>query len=112
MGSLPALHDSLLGYTAIFICIGFSLLFLQKAASSEVGPGYWSASFFLNDMGGGLIWAGSVTSKPFLFFFLGEKFHMLGFFTLVFGTPIGLPKIPFSAGIFMLLADLSLFGWE
>ena len=85
MGGLPALHDSFLGYTAIFVCIGFSLLFLRKAAIGEVGPGYWSTSFFLNGMGF-LFWAGAVTSRPFLFFTLGEIFHMLGFLALVCGT--------------------------
>jgi len=85
MELLSVLHDAFLGYTAIYICIGFSLLFLRKAAGGEVGPGYWSISFLLNGIGF-LWWAGTVMPRPFLFFSIGEVFHMLGFITLVSGT--------------------------
>jgi hypothetical protein len=84
MQILSTLHGSFLGYAAIFTCIGFSLLFLREATREEAGPGYWGISFFLNGMGF-LAWAGGTTSSPFLFFAIGEAFHMLGFMALVSG---------------------------
>lgn len=84
MTILPSLYGSFLGFAAIFICIGIGMFFLRNAASGEVGPGYWAASFFLNSAGF-VFWAGTVKYSPWLFFNAGEVLHMLGFITLVFG---------------------------
>lgn len=85
MATLPTLNESFLGFTAIFICIGLGMLALRRAASCEVGPGYWATSFFLNS-GGFLLWAGTSLPRPWLFFCTGEALHMLGFITLVYGA--------------------------
>lgn len=86
MNFLPTLHDSLLAYTAIFICIGFGLLFLRKASGREAGPGYWSVAFFLNGIGF-FFWAEiGLVSERWILFLLGEVFHMAGFLTLVYGV--------------------------
>ena len=85
MTILPQLYGSFLGFATIFICIGFGMLFLRNAAGGEVGPGYWSMSFFLNSAGF-LSWAGTVTDSPWLFFTTGEVLHMSGFITLVYGA--------------------------
>lgn len=85
MVTLPSLYENFLGFAAIFVCIGFGMLSLRKAASREVGPGYWTTSFFLNSVGF-MFWAGTITSRPILFFIIGEALHMLGFITLVCGT--------------------------
>ncbi len=85
MTILPSLYGFFLGFSTIFICIGVGMLFLRNAASGEVGPGYWSTSFFLNSAGF-LFWAGTVKYSPYLFFAAGEVLHMLGFITLVYGV--------------------------
>lgn len=85
MTTLPLLYGSFLGFAAIFICVGFGLLFLRDATSGEIGPGYWSTSFFLNSAGF-LFWAGTVKYNPWLFFTIGEVLHMLGFITFVYGA--------------------------
>ena len=85
MTILPPITNTLLGYTATFICIGFGMLFLQQVAKKEVGPGYWAAGFFLNSVGF-LFWAGRVIfSNPF-YFIAGDFIHMIGFITLVYGA--------------------------
>ena len=85
MTTLPSLYGSFLGFATIFICIGFGMLSLRNAAGGEVGPGYWSASFFLNSAGF-WFWAGTIKYSPWLFFTTGEILHMLGFITLVYGA--------------------------
>ncbi|WP_300456936.1 hypothetical protein [Desulfobacula sp.] len=85
MITLPFLSESFMGFAAIFVCIGFALLALGQSASNEVGPGYWTTGFFLNSAGF-ISWAGTVTSRPWLFFSAGEVLHMLGFITLVYGA--------------------------
>jgi len=44
---------------AIRYLLGFDMLFLRKAASDAVGPGYCSTSFFLNSAGF-LFWLGKI----------------------------------------------------
>ena len=85
MTNLLFLYDSLLAFATIFVCIGCGMFFLRKAAGGEVGPGYWAIGFFLNSAGF-LFWAGTVTSKPWLFFIIGEVCHMLGFILLACGA--------------------------
>lgn len=85
MTTLTSLYELFLGFAAIFICIGFGMLSLRKAAGSEAGPGYWTTSFFLNSAGF-MFWAGTIISRPWLFFTMGEALHMLGFITLVYGA--------------------------
>jgi hypothetical protein len=79
------LNNSYLGYAAVFLCIGVAFLFLRRAASGEIGPGYWSASFFFGGAGF-LFWSGLVPLVPGLFFLIGEMLHVLGFFMLVCGA--------------------------
>jgi len=85
MLTFTSLNEPFMGFASIFICMGVGMLSLRKAAGSEAGPGYWSTSFFLNSAGF-LFWACTRTSRPALFFTLGEVLHMLGFITLVFGA--------------------------
>ncbi|MBU0944252.1 MAG: hypothetical protein KJ804_22315 [Proteobacteria bacterium] len=85
MTTLPAQYDSFLAFSAIFFCMGFAMFFLRKAAKGEIGPGYWTTSFFLNSAGF-LFWAATVTSQPWLFYVIGEALHMLGFITLLCGA--------------------------
>jgi hypothetical protein len=79
------LRENHLGYAAIFACIGVGFFFLHKANKGEVGPGYWSLSFFLNSVGF-LFWSGSIPLVPWQFFLAGEVFHIAGFFALVVGA--------------------------
>ena len=80
-----SLQESYLGYAAIFVCIGFGLIFLRKVDKGEVGPGYWSMSFFLNSLGF-VFWSGIFPLAPWEFFLIGEVFHILGFFALACGA--------------------------
>lgn len=82
---LPSLYGSFLGFAAIFVCIGFGMLFLRIAARGEIGPGYWATSFFFNSAGF-MFWAGTSKYSPWLFFTTGEVLHMLGFITLMYGA--------------------------
>jgi hypothetical protein len=79
------LNSAYLGYAAVFVCLGFGFLFLRKAAGGEIGPGYWSASFFMNSVGF-LFWSGTIPLVPWQYFLIGEIMHMLGFLTLVCGA--------------------------
>lgn len=79
------MSDSLLGYSAVFVCVGLGLLFLRTAAGNESGPGYWSLAFFLNGAGFAL-WAAVATPYPLLFFIMGDTLHMFGFVVLVYGV--------------------------
>ncbi len=82
---LTALRESLPGYGAIFICIGLGLVFLRRAVGGRFGVSLWSAAFFLNGAGF-LLWVGASISHPFLFFVVGDAFHVLGFLTLLIGV--------------------------
>ena len=79
------LQETYLGYAALFVCIGFGFLFLRRVAKGEVGPGYWSASFFLSG-GGFLLWSCIMPVLPRLSFLIGEVLHILGFMALVCGA--------------------------
>jgi hypothetical protein len=79
------LQESNLGYSAIFACIGLGFLFLRKVDEGEVGPGYWSLSFFLNSLGF-LFWSGAVPLVAWQYYLVGEIFHVSGFLTLVCGA--------------------------
>jgi hypothetical protein len=79
------LNSAYLGYSAVFVCLGFGFLFLRKAASGEVGPGYWSVSFFLNSAGF-LFQSGSIPLVPWQYYLIGDVLHMLGFLALVCGA--------------------------
>ncbi len=74
-----------LGYAAIFACIAFGFWFLDRIDERDVGPGYWSLSFFSNSLGF-LFWSGIVPFAPRLYFLIGELFHIAGFFLLAFGA--------------------------
>ncbi len=79
------LHDMHLGYSAIFTCMGMGFLFLRGARREEIGPGYWSVSFFLNALGF-LFWSGILPIPPWQYFLVGEIFHIAGFFMLTCGA--------------------------
>jgi hypothetical protein len=85
MTSLPSVYNPFIGFAAIFFCVGFGMLFLRKAVSSEIGPGYWAAGFFLNGAGF-LFWAGKIRFEHGFFFIIGDFLHMIGFITLVCGA--------------------------
>ncbi len=74
-----------LGYAAIFICIAIGFLFLGKIDKSDVGPGYWTVSFFLNGLGF-VFWSGLIPLSPRQYFLLGEVFHVAGFWLLAIGA--------------------------
>ena len=74
-----------LGYAAVFVCIAFGFLFLDRIDERDVGPGYWTLSFFSNSLGF-LFWSGIVPLAPRLYFLIGELFHIAGFFLLGFGA--------------------------
>jgi hypothetical protein len=80
-----SLQEGHLGYSAVFACIGLGFLFLHTADKSEIGPGYWAVSFFLNSMGF-LFWSGTIPLVPWQFYLTGEIFHISGFLTLVCGA--------------------------
>ncbi|HUW69504.1 MAG TPA: hypothetical protein VMX33_04665 [bacterium] len=79
------LHEMHLGYSAIFICMGMGFLFLRGARREEIGPGYWSLSFFMNSLGF-LFWSGIVPVAPWQYFLVGEIFHIAGFLLLISGA--------------------------
>lgn len=79
------LYSSYLAFSAIFFCIGFGMLFLQKAVKTEIGPEYWAKGFFLNS-GGFFFWALMTVSTSKVFFIVGDFLHMIGFILLVFGA--------------------------
>jgi hypothetical protein len=79
------LGEGHLGFSAIFACVGLGFLFFRSVVRGGVGPGYWAASFFLNSLGF-LFWSGVIPLAPRLFFLIGEVFHILGFFALVWGA--------------------------
>ena len=83
--ALASLYEIFLGYSALFLCIGFGILFLRRAAGGVVGPEYWGAGLLLNSAGF-LCWAATATDRPWLFFTAGEIFHMLGFVIMVGGA--------------------------
>jgi len=62
--ALASLYEIFLGYSALFLCIGFGILFLRRAAGGVVGPEYWGAGFFLNSAGF-LCWAATATDWPY-----------------------------------------------
>jgi hypothetical protein len=81
---LPSLYQAFLGYTVLFVFVGLALLFLRKAATNEVGPGYWALAYFLHGAGF-LAWTGTVTSRLWDFYLLGDLLHLAGFVLLVCG---------------------------
>jgi hypothetical protein len=83
--ALASLYEIFLGYSALFLCIGFGILFLRRVAGGVVGPEYWGTGFFFNSAGF-LCWAATATDRPWLFFTAGEIFHMLGFVIMVGGA--------------------------
>jgi hypothetical protein len=80
-----SLGEKHLGYAAIFFCIGLGFLFVRRVGRGEVGPGYWAMSFFFGSLGF-LFWSKVVPLLPWQYVLVGEVFHILGFFTLVFGA--------------------------
>lgn len=82
---LSSVYEIFLGYSALFVCIGFGVLFLRRAAGGVVGPEYWGTGFFFNSAGF-LCWAATATDRLWLFFTAGEIFHMMGFVILVGGV--------------------------
>jgi hypothetical protein len=79
------LNEMYLGYAAIFICIGLGFLLLRKIDTEDIGPGYWSVSFFLNSAGF-ILWSGIVPIAQRQYFLLGEVAHILGFLLLLWGA--------------------------
>lgn len=77
--------SSLVAFAAIFVCVGFGMLFLRRATRNEVGPGNWAVAFFLNGAGF-LFWAASTDTYPLINFIVGEVLHMLGFVSLLSGV--------------------------
>lgn len=75
----------MLGFAAMFFCVGFGMVFLRKPAEGQVGLGYWAASFFLNSVGFFLA-GGIFQAKPWQFFTNGIALQMLGFYALALGT--------------------------
>lgn len=82
---LASLSNALVGYAAIFICMGLALFFLQTSAGKLPGPGYWSLSLLLN-AAGFLLWSGFAPGCVRNGFVVGDAFHMLGFLALVYGV--------------------------
>ena len=80
--SLPASH---LGYSAVFLFISIGFLFLKLSDRNDVGPGYWSLSFFLNSLGF-LFWSAILPLPVVANYALGEVFHVAGFFFLTCGA--------------------------
>lgn len=74
-----------LGYAAIFVCIAIGFLFLERTDKWDVGPGYWTISFFSNGLGF-LFWSGIIPLVPRLYFLIGEVFHIAGFWLLAIGA--------------------------
>jgi len=79
------LHESQLGYAAIFVCVGTGFCFLRQVDKGEVGPGYWAVSFFLNSLGF-LCWSGVLPMADWQYYLLGEVLHVAGFFFLACGV--------------------------
>jgi len=79
------LHEMHLGYSAIFMCMGMGFLFLRGARREEVGPGYWSLSFFMSSLGF-LFWSGIVPIASWQYYLIGESFHIAGFLLLICGA--------------------------
>ena len=98
------IREAFLGYTSIFICMGFALLFLRRAAGGQKGPAQWGAAFLLNGAGF-LFWSGIVPIKPVLYYLIGEIFHISGFLYLVWGAYL------FTGGIVRRKALLLLAAW-
>ena len=83
--AFDSLQRNHLSYAAIFGCVGVGFLCLRKIYKHEVGPGYWAAGFFSNSIGF-LLWSGSIHVRPWLYFLLGDAFHIAGFIFLVAGA--------------------------
>lgn len=79
------LNSLQISYSMIFLClsIGFAVLYmlLKKQASIFL----WSASALSNSVGF-FFWSGYSFKLSALVYLLGEVFHILGFFLLVFGA--------------------------
>lgn len=80
-----ALHEGFMGYAGVFACISLGLFFLRQVDRGEAGPGYWAMGFVLNSLGF-VFWSGIIPLSPWGFFLIGEILHILGFFSLVWGT--------------------------
>lgn len=78
------LRENFLGYAGVFACIGMGLLFLRQVDRKEIGPGYWSAGFFLNSIGF-VLWSGIIPLAYRQHLLIGEILHILGFMSIALG---------------------------
>jgi len=79
------LRDAQLSYAAIFLCCSVGFLFLKRIYTNQSGPGRWSLAYLSNALGF-LLWSGLVPLRPVAYYLLGEIFHVIGFFLLVYGA--------------------------
>lgn len=82
-----AMTDSFLGYSAVFLCLGFGLFVLARAMGGVPGTGYWSASFVLCAVGF-LFWSKVLPLLAWQYLLAGEMAHIAGFLCLVAGIQV------------------------
>jgi hypothetical protein len=80
-----SLGESNLGFSAIFLAVSVSFLFLKFTAKNVAGSGHWCLSYLLNAVGF-FLWSGVLKGVMPCAMLVGECFHIAGFLLLLFGV--------------------------
>lgn len=103
------LPDLQIGFSLVFMCIGFGFFVLRGITAGIPGPGYWGLCFFSNAFGF-LCWSGILPFERTVYYLAGEAFHILGFGFMVVGA-LAFTEVVVKKAAAATICSLWAFSW-